>query len=588
MPTTPLWRQVVHSVLVSLISFVLVVAIIGGGLYLFLNQGPDVADDSWLVIDLHTALPEYAPPGSFPGGLMGGDELTLQDALDALGKAAIDDRVRGVVWKLSSGNGAGWAKLQELRQATRAVRDAGKPVYAWGDDMNLRTMYLAAACDSIYMPRGGYFSFQGMRRQSLHLKGTLDKLGIEPHVSKIREYKAAAEMVMETEMTPLVKERNQQMLDDLWDIVSRTVADERGMAHDDLLARMERGALEPRDAAAAGVIDRVLYWQGLEAMLLAAADDDEVEVLPTISPFTYRDVAWEDLGHEGEATVAVVHAQGMIGGRENGVSPLFGITMGHESVVRELQRARRDDDVAAIVFRVDSGGGDGLTSDLIGHEIALCAAAKPTVVSMVDVAASGGYQISFRATRLLADPLSVVGSIGSISAYFDMSGWYETIGLSKDTVEVGPMAGLGRDDRAPTEDEWAAFTASHYAGFNDWLQQVADRRGFTFAEMEERAYGRVFLGDQALAQGLIDGIGNLEDAVAQAAELAEVEPGTPLTVVHLPERQSTLDQLLGNEAGPSDPVALAVRWRLYNQLRAEWNLTRQLMATDAVLAPVPR
>ncbi|MEZ4386150.1 MAG: S49 family peptidase [Candidatus Krumholzibacteriia bacterium] len=588
MRNVPFWRQITHAVLASLISLVVVLAIVGGVLFLALHRSPEVPKDGWLVIDLHESLPEYAPPGSFPGGLMGGDTLTLQDALDALAKASLDRRTRGVIWKLSAGNGAGWAKLQELRQATAAVRQAGKPVYAWADNLDLRTLYLAAACDSIYMPRGGYFSFQGLRRESMHVKGTLDKLGIVPHVSKIREYKAAAELVMETETTPLVKERNQRMLDELWATVSGTIADDRGLVYADLLALLEHGALEPSEAADAGVIDRVLYWQGLEARLLAEAHDPKAKLLPTVSPATYRDVAWKDLGRKGKATVAVVHAQGMIGGRENGTNPVFGITMGHESVVRELQRARLDPDVAAIVFRVDSPGGDGLTSDLIGHEVALCADAKPTVVSMVDVAASGGYQISFRATRLLADPLSVVGSIGSISAFFDLSGWYRKIGLSKDGVEAGPMAGLGRDDRAPTAQEWAAFTASHYAGFNDWLQQVADKRGLTFAEMEERAYGRIFHGEEAVRLGLIDGIGNLDQAVRLAAELAEIAPETPLTVVHLPERQSTLDQLLGHESGPADPVALAVRWRLFNQLRSEWALTRQLAATDAVLEPVPR
>jgi protease-4 len=229
-----------------------------------------------------------------------------------------------------------------------------------------------------------------------------------------------------------------------------------------------------------------------------------------------------------------------------------------------------------------------LTSDLIGHEVALCAEAKPTVVSMVDVAASGGYQIAFRATRMLASPLSVVGSIGSISALFDMSGWYDHIGLSKDAVEAGPMAGLGRDDRPPTAEEWAAFQASHEAGFNDWLTQVAERRGFTMAEVQARAYGRVFTGEEAVANGLIDGLGNLQDAIAQAAELAGLDADQPVTVVHLPERQGVLEQVLGSEAGPSDPVATFLRWRLYQQLRTDWSITRQLLASDAVLEPVPR
>lgn len=578
-------HQVGRAVLVSLTSLVVVIAIIAGALYLAFGNEPEIADRSWLVIDLHTELPAYDPPGGLPGSLLADEALTHQTALDALGKAALDDRVRGVIWKLSAGQNAGWAKLDELRAATADVQAAGKPVYAWADHMDLRTLYLAAACDSIYMPRGGYFTLQGMRRETMHLRGTLEKLGITPHVSKIREYKGAAELVTETEMTPPVKAQAQRMLDQRWQAVSTAIATDRGMPHEQFVQLVGRGWTEPVLAAADGLIDRILYWQGLEAQLIG--DDDDTKVLPQVTPADYRDVAWKDLGRKGKHTIAVVHAQGMIGGRENGVNPLLGIMMGHESVVRELQRARLDDEVEAIVFRVDSGGGDGMTSDLIGHEIGLCAAAKPTVVSMVDVAASGGYQIAFRATRLLAGPLTVVGSIGSISGLFDMSGWYEKIGYGEDGVEAGPMAGLGRDDRPPTEAEWQAFVAGHETGFADWMRQVAEKRGLSLAEMEELAYGRVFTGEEAVANGLIDGLGHLDDALALAAELAEV-PADEISVVHLPEPVGLLEEILGDAPGPADPVTLAVKWRLYRQFQAEIALTRRMATTEAVLAPAPR
>ena len=572
-----------RSLILTIINLVVVVALIAGGIYLAMNRGPEIEDQSWLVLDLYGELPEYAPPGGLPGSLIAEDEPSLQDMLDALAKAALDDRIEGVIWKLSASNGAGWAKLQELRDAVAKVRRAGKPVYAWGDYLDLRALYLAAACDSIYQPRGGYIDLRGMRRESIHLRAMLDKLGIIPHVSKIREYKAAAEMVMETGMTPLAREQNQRLLDLRWNAVTATVCADRGLAHEELLAYMENYAGEPVDAAAAGIIDRVLYWQDLEAQLLADSDE---QTLPTVSALDLRDVEWSDLGRDGDETVAVVHAQGMIAGRESGVNPLLGLTMGHESVVRELRRARLDDDVKAIVFRVDSPGGEGLASDLIGHEIALCAAVKPTVVSMVDVAASGGYQIAFRATRMLANPLSIVGSIGSISAFFDMSGFYAKIGLDKDGVEVGPLAGLGRDDRAPTEAEWQAFQASHYAGFNDWLREVAERRGMTFEQAEQLAYGRVFTGEEAVANGLIDGLGNLEAAIREAAALAGVAPEASLNVVHLPEPQDLLSMVFGDDGDANAPVVDALRWAAYRRLQIEMHETWRLLAVEAALTRV--
>jgi len=573
-------NQLIRSVAVTLATLVIVLAIIGGIAYFALNQGPDIEDDSWLVLDLYGDLPEYAPPGSFPTNLLSDETLTLQDALDAMDKATRDDRVRGVIWKLSASNSAGWAKLEELRAGIRHVRDSGKPVLAYGDYLDLKTLYLAVACDSIYQPRGGYCEIHGMRRQSIHVRGLLDKLGVTPHLSKIREYKTAAEMVMETKLTPEARAQAQRLLDQNWDEVTTTVAHDRQLDLDHLLALMEKVSLRPSDAAAEGLIDRTLYWEDLEAQLQAGAD---TEVLPTVSAADYRDVSWEDLGHKGQQTVAVIHAQGTIGGRESGVNPLLGITMGHESVIRDLRRARLDDEVKAIVFRVDSGGGEGLASDLIGREVERCAAAKPTVVSMVDVAASGGYMISFKATKLMADPLTVVGSIGSISGWFDMSGFHEKIGLSRDTIEVGPQAGLGRDDRAPTEAEWNAFTAAHYADFNDWLHDVAAKRGMTFAQVEDLAYGRVFTGREGVVNGLIDGLGTLDTAVREAASLAGIGPETPLTVVHLPEVTDPISSLLSDEAGLDSPVTKALRWAAYRQLRQEALQTQRLLQSDVVL-----
>ncbi len=579
-------HRLVRSLVLTFINLAVVLAVIVGVVMLAMDRKPAIEEGSWLVLDLHADLPAYDPPGSFPAGLLGSTPLTLQSALDAMAKATGDERVAGVIWKVSAGHGAAWGKLQELRDGIRRVQDAGKPVLAWSDHLDLRSLFLAAACDSLYMPAGGYCEVRGLYRGTLHLRAMLARIGVEPHVSKIREYKSAAELVTETEMTPEARAQAQRLLDRTWETVTAAIAADRDLEPAALEALMAQGAQRPTEAAAAGLIDRTLYWQGLEAQLLAADEDRERTTLPVVTAADYREIPWQDLGPEGEKTIAVVHAQGMIAGRENGVNPLFGITMGHESIVRELRRARLDEDVAAIVLRVDSPGGDALTSDLIGHEVSLCAAAKPTVVSMVSVGASGGYQIAFRATRMLANPLAVVGSIGSISGLVDASELYRRLGVGRDGVGAGPMAGLGRDDRAPTEAEWEAFTANHEADFAAWLREVAERRGYTREEAEQVAYGRVFTGREAVANRLIDGLGNLQTAIREAASLAQIAPETPLRVVHLPEPQEPLQQLLGG--GPDDdaPVAAALRWALHRQLQREAQTTWQLLrVAPEVVAP---
>jgi len=565
-------RKTLHTALSTLAGLALAVLIVAGAAYLLNRGGPDVPDGGWLVLDLYGDLPEYDPPDGLLGPLTGGGE-TLTHMLDNLDKAALDDRIAGVIFQLSSSNGAGLAKLQELRAAVTRVREAGKPVYAWGDALDNGSLYLASACDSIFMPRGGYFEIKGLHAGSMHARAMLAKLGVTPYVSKIKDYKAAAEMIMETEMTPAAREMRGWILDDVWEQTVPVIAAARGMSEDEMLAHLTYAEFEPAEAAAAGLIDGVLYRQELEARLKDADDD----VLPVVSSADYAEVSWKDAGRKGGEVVAVVHAQGMIGGRESRIDPLLGTMMGHESVVAELRRCRLDDDVKAVVFRVDSNGGESLASDLIAHEVDLLADVKPVVVSMVDVAASGGYMISYRATEMMALPGTVTGSIGSINAFFDLSGLREKLGLNMDHVTRGPMAMLGGDDRAPTEQEWERHEDAHWKGYMTWFDDVAARRGFSREEMERRAYGRVFTGRQAEANGLIDRTGGLREAVARAAELAALDPGKPPRTVHLPERKGLLATLLsGDDAGGE--VAASVRAALVRSLRSD---ALRLLEADA-------
>lgn len=565
-------KKTLHSALSTLAGLVLAVLIVAGAVFLLTRGGPDVQDHSWLVLDLYGDLPEYDAPDGLLGKLTGGGE-TLTRLLDNLDKAALDDRIEGVIFQVSSSNGAGAAKLQELRNAVKRVRAAGKPVYAWGDAMDNGTLFLAAACDSIYMPAGGYFRLTGLHAGTLHLRAGLEKLGITPHLHKIKDYKAAAEMMMEEEMTPAAREMRGWMLDETWEQTVPVVAAERGMTEDDMLAHMEYAEFEPVEAAAVGLIDAVIYRQELEARLRREGDDE----LRTVTSAAYADVSWEDVGRKGGEVVAVVHAQGMIGGRENRVDPLLGTMMGHESVIAELRRCRLDDDVKAVVFRVDSSGGESLASDLIAHEVDLLADVKPVVVSMVDVAASGGYMISYRATELMANPLTVTGSIGSINGFFDLSRFRAKIGVNMDHVVRGPMAMLGTDDRPPTDEEWERHADAHWKGFNSWLRDVADRRGLPFEQAETLAHGRVWTGRQAVENGLIDRTGDLRDAVARAAELAELDAAKPPRTVHLPESKGLLATLMsGDEAGGD--VAAAVRASVVRSVRTD---VLRLLGADA-------
>ena len=374
----------------TLCAFVVVVFVAAGIVASKSDSKKKIEAHSYLVVDIYGEITEYDPPAGVMEELIGGKPKTLQGILSNLEKAAVDEKIDGVIFKVSSSNSAGFAMLEEMRGAIKKVRAAGKKVYAYTDSMDRNAFYLAAACDSIYAPPSAYISFTGMGSGSQHVKRMLDKIGIRPNLHKIREYKSAAEMVTRTDMSPEARENKEWLIDEYWDMMTNALKEDRGLTEEKIIELMSYIEFTAPEAKAVGLLDRVTYWDGLEAMLKG-----KEKALRTVSQSAYADVKPEKLGLKGAKKIAVVHAHGMIGGRKSKIDPLFGVMMGHETVIAELRRAKEDKDIAAIVFRVDSRGGEGLASDLIGHEVEMVSKEKPIVVSMVDVAASGGYYISY-------------------------------------------------------------------------------------------------------------------------------------------------------------------------------------------------
>ena len=213
----------------------------------------------------------------------------------------------------------------------------------------------------------------------------------------------------------------------------------------------------------------------------------------------------------------------------------------------------------------------------MGHEVEITKAVKPVVVSMVDVAASGGYHISYRASRILADPGTITGSIGSISGKFNISGLHEKLGITHDAITKGPMALAESDQSDYTPEQRARFEDNHWDGFNDWLRDVAENRGMTFENAETLAHGRIWTGRQAVENGLIDELGDFDRAIAVAKELAEIAADETVTIAHFPEPVGVLDSLLG---GGDDAVAVAARWAVYRAVRHDVDETLQMLAID--------
>jgi protease-4 len=524
-----------------------------------------VADGSWLVVDLYGEIPPYDAPESIVGDIFG-EEESLHDILANLEKAAVDDRVTGVVMKISASNSLGLAALGELRTAVANVQGHGKPVIAYSDDLDRNALYLAAACDSIFMPGHADVTFTGYGVEESFIKGTLDKLDIHENLHKIKDYKTAAEQVQRENMSPQNREMTEWLIQDVWKVEMGAISRERGIPIDSLVACMDHALFSPQDAKSAKLIDDVVYWDELEKRL---GDGDE---LLTVTTSEYDDVKRADVGLKGHKRIAVVSAYGLIGGRESRSDPTLGVIMGHETVIENLRAAADDDRVSAIIFCVDSPGGESLASHLIEREVRKIAAEKPIIASMGDVAASGGYAITYPATKVVADSLTITGSIGSIYGKLNLAGAWKKIGITYDSVTKGPNALLWSTNQDFTDQQWKRVIAFHNNSVDRWLADISEARKIPIEELRTYAEGRVWTGQQAKERKLIDEVGGFERALELAKEAAGIPTDEEVTLDYYPRKKGLYYMLTSSDA----PLTVA-RWAVTRALRQDLTETMRLI-----------
>jgi protease-4 len=552
-------KAFLRSFIASFLALVVLLAAAIGAVAAKDSFKPKIRDHSYLVVDIYGEILEYSPQVGIVGEILGGQPETLQRILDNLKKAAVDDRIDGVIMKLSANNTAGGAMIQEIREAVHRIRDAGKPVYAHADYLNRKMYYLAVACDSIYMPPSGYFLFTGFGATSTHFKKTMEKLGIRPNIHQIREYKSAAELVTREDLSKEAKENIEWILDEFWDMFVEGMVADRGLTETRIVELMNHAFFLAEETKAAGLVDGILYWDELESRL-KQADDDQ---LRTVSQSRYADVDAGKLGLEGDTRFAVIHAQGFIGGRKSRIDPALGLIMGHECLAADLRRVRENEEVKAVILRVDSPGGISLTSDLIGHAVGVTAGEKPVVVSMVDVAASGGYTIAYRGARIVADPMTQTGSIGSISGKLNIKEFHEKLGITHDWVTKGPKSLILSPYRDFDDDEWKRLKETNLADYAVWIEDIAQHRKLSVEELDTLCYGRVWSGRQAVANGLIDDIGGLDRAIEIAKELVEIPAEEHVRLDHYPRKRGFLGLFSENE----DTFAEVASWVVYRFIK---------------------
>ena len=491
-----------------------------------------IPSSATLVLPMPVSLAEYPPTRGKP---FGERPLTLHDLRMNLKKAAVDKRIERVVIKMGFGD-AGWASIEELRQEIAATRKAGKPVYAYVEWLTFKNEYLAAACDSIWMPPDAYIAITGINAEREFHKNLLDKIGVKMRVHKIEAYKAAGETDIRTEMSPAARENAQWILDETVKyVVPRIIADRKKDQAwwDGILARP---VMRAHEAVELGIVDRLLYWNDLRT---AWAGDDEENDSKLVSGSKYAEVVPATVGLRGKIKIAVIHAQGAIAGAKSGENFLLGgATMGHENVVSDLRKVAADKSIDAVVFRVDSPGGETFASDIIRQQVERLAEKKKVVVSMGDVAGSGGYMIAFCAPTIVANAQTRTGSIGSIFQVPEAEGLMDKLGITHDRITYGPNATMISLLTPWTAQQESLIVRTHWAGYNEWVAQIAAKRHMTFEQVDGLGRGRVWTGEQAVSNGLVDTVGTLDDAIKIAARLAGGSDTTRVSESHYPKTQT--------------------------------------------------
>lgn len=541
---------------------VFLVAIIGFALLAESMGKPYVPDNSVLVLKVSGGLPDHAPQDPTAKLFGVNQPQSFTDLLTQLRKAKVDARVGAILLDVDFPQ-IGWGKADELRDAIKDFRASGKPIYSFMEIGMNKEYYVASAAEKVFLPPGGDLYVNGFAAEAMFYKGSLDKLGVEAEVIQIGpKYKNAPDQYTRKEMSEGQREVINAILDEYYVRFTGGIAEDRKLSFENVKAIVDNAPYHAGEAKQLGLINEAFYrdqvYEELKNRLGYKADDK----LRTVSGSEYREVPPDSLGLNNGARIAVVYASGAINMGSSSNSAFGGEMVGSDTIVKAVNQAAEDSTIKAIVLRVDSPGGSALASDLMWHALENAKAKKPVVVSMADVAASGGYYIACNANKIVAEPTTVTGSIGVFMGKPVVKGFYDWIGVTNEYVMRGKNAGIFRETEKWTPEERAKMQdQANKIYFDDFVPKVAAGRRKTAEEVNSIAQGRVWTGTQAKQNGLIDEFGGLERAITVAKELAKIPAEREVQRIGFPEARPFLESILGG----SDDSAFADAKQLETQ-----------------------
>jgi protease-4 len=529
---------VVGIVLVLVIGLALVFASLG-------NE-PTIRDNSVLVLKISGPLPDFVPEDPVRR-LLGGNDQSLTALLTQIRKAKVDKRISAILLDVDMTE-AGWGKADEIRDAIADFRTSGKPIYAFMEMGMNKDYYIATACERIYVAPPGDLIINGFAADVMFFRGSLDKLGIYPDVYQIGKYKNAPDQFTRKNMSDAHKEVLNALLDDLYNRYVNAIATARKKSVEDVRALIDTAPLNATQARDAGLIDGANYRDEIEGELKKRLGYKDSDNLRLTKAADYRRVEPESLGLDKGERIAVVYATGAIGSGKSDDSPTGSQSTGSDTVAKAIKDAADDRTIKAIVLRVDSPGGSALASDVIWHAIENAKPKKPVVVSMGDVAASGGYYISCGANKIIAEPSTFTGSIGIFAGKPVIKGFYDWLGISNEYVLKGKNAGMFRETEPFSPDERKKFEEMIRSIYYDsFIPKVAKGRNKDAVYVDSIAQGHVWTGAQGKENGLVDEFGGLDRAVEVAKELAHIPADKGTKRVIFPYPRTLFQGLFGGD-----------------------------------------
>ncbi len=561
--------------------FILIVVVVT----LSLSSGR-VPSKTVLEANFETGLIEHAPDDAI-AKLMTPGAPSVRDVVDALERASNDKRVAGLIARVGAGE-MGAAQVQEVRDAIQKFRAKKKFAIAWGETIGEFAAasggyHLATAFDEIWLQPSGDVGLTGIAMESMFLRGTFDKFGLVPRMDHRYEYKNAKNMFTEKKFTPAHREASERLMQSIWDQRIRAIAQGRKMTPEQVRALVDRGPFLGQEARDAGLVDSLGYRD--EAYKKAM--DRAGKGAQLLNLAKYLEIAGRP--HQSGKTVALIYGVGAVMRGKSGFDPMFGsTTMGSDTVAGAFRDAIKDSSVKAIIFRVDSPGGSYVASDTIWHEtLRAKRAGKPVIVSMGDVAASGGYLVSMHADKIIAQPGTITGSIGVLGGKMLTTGLYDKVGVTFDSVHEGQNAMMWSSLQDYSPSEWERFQASLDRIYADFTQKVAKGRRLPQEKVLQIAKGRVWTGEDAKTLGLVDELGGFATAIAEAKHAAKIPASEDINLKVFPAGktlfQAIMDRLAGEQSESSGASAAEVA--LVRTLKAIQPLARQLRVRGVVEMP---